>query len=96
MIINVTQDHIDRGKMGRACRCPIALAVLEQLNLSVGLVCVTSHTLYIESKGHLMPPEASEFVTRFDAEKPVSPFTFEVTNDQNQSESGTHPISDEV
>lgn len=94
MIINVTQEHINKGKPARACRCPIALATMGQLNLSPGHVCVTPHTLYIDNKAYRMPPEATGFVRRFDSDEEVSPFTFEVTNDPNQSESAAHQVSD--
>lgn len=97
MIINVTQEHIDKGKRGRACGCPVALAVLELLNVKYGLVSVSPYTLYIEINNYRpfrLPPEATRFVSLFDDGQEVSPFTFEVTNDPDQGESAAHQVSD--
>lgn len=96
MIINITQEHINRGQKCRAHRCPMALAVQDQLNLSPGLVAVTQYTLYIDCKALTLPPAASNFVKSFDAGREVSPFTFEVKNDPNQGESAAHPFSDQT
>lgn len=96
MIVNITQEHIDRGQKGRAHRCPMALAVRDQLNLSTEQVAVTQYTLYIDCKSYILPPTASNFVRAFDAGREVSPFTFEVKNDPNQGESAEHQVSDQA
>lgn len=87
IIVNVTQEHIDRGKRKSCEHCPIALAVLETLELSqdgpggalLGVadsyVCFYNKDSY-QSK---LPPVAADFIDAFDRDKGfVYPFSFEL------------------
>jgi hypothetical protein len=76
--INVTQEHIDKGKKISCSNCPVALAIGER---------VTTESVYVHPRfiylGKLMterdlPKEAQRFIRRFDGEKEVEPFSFDL------------------
>jgi len=80
MLVQVTQDHIQRGKRGSTSGCPIALALCD-----MGHECV--HTTYtyssmqkssidVNRRYYKMPRIASEFVCAFDRGDPVQPMKF--------------------
>lgn len=48
MIIKVEQRHIDAGKRGNDCDCPIAIALKEQLNTDD--VWVGATTFYVDDQ----------------------------------------------
>ena len=75
MKIDVTQEDIVNGKKKSCDECPIALAMIRAgyKNVSVGSYFISSGNLT-----YLVPPEVTKFVLDFDAEKPVSPFSFEL------------------
>jgi hypothetical protein len=80
--INVTQQHIDRGKRCNSERCPVALSILEVLpetsyvSVDVRIYVEPSDTYdYIAAES---PDEVCRFTSAFDDGKPVSPFSFEV------------------
>ena len=84
--INVTQEHIDRGKAGDCMRCPIALGIVASLPGAVAadvaymFDAVTVGADVEMSDGSItyltLPPEAGRFMTTFDDGGPVEPFTF--------------------
>ena len=80
MRIDVTQDDIASGEPGDAIRCPIARAIRRVTGClsSVG----TSHVDLFEANGRAhdfeLPAEAYNFVTEFDHELPVAPFSFDL------------------
>lgn len=75
MKIQVTQKHINEGKRGECFNCPIALALLEatgqQWDVSFHMACSWHYNLNL-------PEIAQEFIGRFDYEKTVKPFEFEL------------------
>lgn len=76
MKIKVTQKHIDNGFKNNCWRCPIALAIEEQLiNKSF---TVASSTIRIQGNVINLPYEACNFIRKFDNGLPVEPFEFEL------------------
>ena len=81
MKIEVTQAHIDAGRPGNCCACPVALAIQEALpkvwNVSVASFIRLKATdgTYVDC---LVPPAVSVFIDAFDdgGPKRVQPFTF--------------------
>lgn len=82
MLIEVTKDDIDRGLPNDACLCPLALALKRttgntwQVGYSEA-VCAIQPSVKFD-----LPPEAIEFVDRFDngpidADDTLRPFKFE-------------------
>lgn len=81
MRIDVTADHIRRGNIGNPDSCMIALAVREatRLPFRVGHTCV-----YIAGADAVfaLPDFVVEKRRAFDAQEPVTPFSFELALDQ--------------
>ena len=79
MKIQVTQEHIDKGHVVRACLCPIALAVKDKgyKFASVGPTEVSYSNSQEESSTEGLPSEAIAFVQSFDSGHSVKPFEFE-------------------
>lgn len=81
MIVNVTQEHIDKGSIHSAYSCPIALAV--NATLSGANAVVFARCIGWSAKGvvdhHWHPSkEVYKFVRDFDAGQNVLPFSFEM------------------
>ena len=86
MIVEVTQDHINRG-VPTVCKCPVALAIMEEgRKVKYGL-CAAVRTTNVRlwhlresppMKTVQLPPEAAQFIRDFDSKKPVQPFSFEL------------------
>lgn len=77
-IITVTQKHIDTGVRIDPIKCPVAKAIRAAgfKNVSVGgTVCFGKNY----SKSAALPKRVCNFITRFDREKAVKPFTFRLT-----------------
>ena len=77
-VIEVTQKHIDIGTPLHSNHCPIALAVKEHLKekISFGISQIQYHIDEFEF-GNTMD-EVKEFISRFDNNLSVQPFTFEL------------------
>lgn len=84
MKIQVTKEHIEKGREQSCRRCPIALALAEQLNC--GVMVNNSHVEIYKSRSVipselkelvLLPKTARRFVARFDNGVSVKPFEFE-------------------
>jgi hypothetical protein len=76
--VYVTQDDIDNGEPHNPCGCPIARAITRVRDTPT----VFSSWAYIGGTCHTeydLPPEATEFIRRFDIGEPVEPFDFEMT-----------------
>lgn len=76
--VNVTEDHIKRGKRGSVLYCPIALAIAEQTGKkpSVGSIIRLENG---ETEWYAASERAIEFMDRFDTgdpAKPVKPTSF--------------------
>jgi hypothetical protein len=81
MIINVTQQHIDKGEPGFSSRCPIALAVKDATGapwvIADGTEIAWSFD-YLDPFHSFKPSdELVTFMENFDLNKPVTPFSFE-------------------
>ncbi len=81
MTIHVTQAHIDAGKRGYCTRCPIALA----LQAATGVIWRVTICRIIGPNTNLLrreiietPESVAAFISRFDVEWTVQPFSFEV------------------
>lgn len=71
--VTVTRDHIKRGKPGESEYCPIALALkgMGKRHVQVGEVCCCWDGGTAD-----LPLKSTKFIERFDAKKPVKPFSF--------------------
>lgn len=84
MKIEITQEDIDNGVRLHECRCPIALAVkraYRDQGQSILPSVITRYVFRMDGELRLpalkLPPEAQEFMHRFDGHELVHPFTFE-------------------
>lgn len=86
MLINVTQDHIDRGVASDCEKCPVALAVFEAVPGCVyadvsdaGVMChqENKETGAIRVLKIRTPYSVFSFYSAFDSGREVSPFSFE-------------------
>jgi hypothetical protein len=76
--VEVTKNHIQRGRKGNVNYCPIALALKEQLGLRqvrVGGIHITFGPQFGGLSVRL-PRQAAKFITAFDEKEPVKPFSF--------------------
>ena len=82
MKIEVTQKDIDEGVQGECQLCPIALAFKRKTKLKHVDVSGKYIVLYRRKSNNLheLPKEAQTFIKRFDGEKTVKPFSFELEN----------------
>lgn len=76
--VNVTEDHIARGRRGSTLSCPIALAIREQTGKkpSVGVIIRLDNG---ETEWYQASKRAVEFMNKFDTgdpAKPVKPTSF--------------------
>ena len=76
MKIDVTELDIENGKCGVAFSCPVALAVRRATGIT--RVYVGSRHLEIGDRRMAIPIPVRRFITCFDAEIPVGPFSFEL------------------
>lgn len=85
--INVTQEHIDQGEEGSCDKCPVALALLEQVP-DIREVAVTEESidLWIGENANFLniktPDSVALFIDMFDNLDPIKPklepFSFEL------------------
>ena len=76
MIINVTQEHIKKGNRSLCTECPIALAINEAL--SINHAWVGMEEIRIDNWDTRLPDEADIFISAFDRNVPVEPFSLEL------------------
>ena len=77
--VSVTAEHIAAGTPRSCGECPIALALLAAFPDAIRVDVDTESARLYAPEGRYraaMPPEAGEFISRFDDELPVEPFTF--------------------
>lgn len=81
MTVNVTQKHIDEG-WPRVCgKCPIALALKENAWTQPMVTHKQIWDCYNYGKTiSNLPPEACEFIEKFDKGEKVEPFSFEISH----------------
>jgi hypothetical protein len=81
LVVEVTEEDIILGKRKRSCECPISKALKRSTGFDWGVGINTalyfgpefSKNSFIE-----LPKEARDFISKFDQEKPVKPFKFEI------------------
>lgn len=86
MNIAVTQAHIDQSKalidmgLGRAHLCPIALAIADTGHCTSVMVTLTDARFFLRDRYLVrsLHRSARRFVGKFDAGKPVQPFSFDL------------------
>lgn len=80
MVIEVTQDDIDKGVKNNACQCPVARAIARGTEEEW---VVDSHSLVRMRDARVWhtPPAAYWFINRYDQGESVEPFTFELPID---------------
>ena len=76
MTVHVTLDHILRGRRGKHCECPIALALREL----TGDQWFVLYPYAVDGKQntHWLPREAKDFIYFFDGGAKVKPISFEL------------------
>lgn len=74
MVINVTQEHIDRGTKKECSKCPVALALKDAgfPNAFVGVFSIWP----FEMTRLDVSNEVEEFIAAFDCGSIVKPFSF--------------------
>lgn len=84
MKINVTEDHIARGRQGAPNSCPVALA-LKETSSDFANVVVSPSWFFSKNKDFKityeatnLPKKVQQFIKKFDTGKPVKPFSFEI------------------
>ncbi len=80
--INVTTEHIAKGKPGDCSNCPVALALVDGIP-NVTFVLIDGHDIDLCDAKHVhnvaTPQEVQEFILNFDRGiKPHLPFSFEL------------------
>lgn len=75
MIVEVTQEDIDKGVPYGVASCPVALALQRTIGARVA-VDPTAWSLFHGMKDYPLPGDASVFIRDFDSGKPVAPFRF--------------------
>ncbi len=80
-IINVTQEDIDNGLRTSSCKCPIARAAKREFGLPA--LISPSFSLFLlkdyENILFSLPSSARDFINDFDGERPVKPFSFQIS-----------------
>ena len=81
MKIRVTQEHINEGVPGKACSCPIALALNDQINpphhIQVGSEVILISSA-LDTCAYGLPEKVKQFISDFDGELFVEPLEFEL------------------
>jgi hypothetical protein len=74
--IEVTASDIFQGRPSEAFECPVAIAAARALGKTAGLT--TTSMLVGGDQFITVPPQVTEWITRFDTGQPVEPITFTV------------------
>ena len=77
MKIAITQEMINKGKRGKACHCPTALAFREVCPWVPRVSCQTV-TFGSDVKVYELPLQVCSFIRKFDDGHPVEPMEFEM------------------
>jgi len=76
--INVTTKDIMTGDVKNRRLCPVALAVKRHCKDSFGIVVESTCIFFNPIRGFYLPQIAVDFIEKFDSERPVSTFSFEL------------------
>lgn len=78
MTITVTQEHIENGRRGHCWTCPVALAVHSAGYPDAFIGPWTVRLNGFNDMMILMPLSAHNWISQFDRQIPVEPFSFEL------------------
>jgi hypothetical protein len=78
MKIEVTEEHIQRGQRGHACKCPVALAATEAFGRQVYVHFDTIQIPDMDDLIFIASERIRQFTRDYDLSRPVTPFSFEV------------------
>ena len=76
--VNVTAEHIEHGERLQCTTCPVALALNEQLPVGAPWRVDNGTLTAITGKFGNMPLSVRQFVSSFDSQVRVAPFSFEI------------------
>lgn len=77
MMIELTEEHINKGEVESGHYCPIALAIKERIpdeRVIVGYITST-----VGDKSYALDKTASQFIQNFDSGRTVNPIVFSMT-----------------
>jgi hypothetical protein len=75
VLIFVTQEHIDKGERCYVTCCPVALAIKD---VAPNRQVVVSQAIRVGARAFEMQPVIARFISDFDSNRKVEPFTFEL------------------
>jgi len=75
MVIEVTQEHIDKGLKMSCSMCPVALALKDK---GFTHVSVIGYSMFVDGSRYINTPELRQFINDFDMGEYVKPVQFEV------------------
>ncbi len=79
MVINVTAEHIAKGKRGKCEECPIALALNDATKANWEVNGTHVYSLWANNQvTRRLPLEVANRIARFDEQGEMDPFTFEL------------------
>lgn len=90
LVINVTQEDIEKGERGECARCPVARALQRATGDPIADVIPGEHrglsarfhaTSVTPAKRHPLPDAVVDWIGKYDGavgDEPVKPFTFEL------------------
>lgn len=82
MLVNITQQHIDKGKTGNSTECPTALAVQEKIGFKVRVHVGLTFIFFVFDDQYTydapQPQELLQWVRRYDLREKVEPLQFEI------------------
>ena len=80
LTVHVTQEDIDNGERQSCSRCPVARAIARALQVSETRVTVASRIAVFDQRVAPLttPRKVMSFITAFDGERPVEPFSFDL------------------
>lgn len=78
--VNVTQEHIDKGRAGNCILCPVAMALVNAGCDNVAVTYSRAHFNYQgpHPKRMWLSTQTIQFISDFDVNRPVSPFSFDL------------------
>ena len=81
MKVNVTQEHIQRGKKGSCFYCPVAQALRDKAGKDTALfsVSVGSDGIGYLDKSYVTPAPVRRRINYYDRTGKMKPFSFELT-----------------
>ncbi len=83
MRVQVRKEHIDNGVIGSSKSCPIALAIKDAFDSKLGInvtnLSVDGDEISFNGFSLNVPRKLITFISRFDVQEDVKPFSFSFT-----------------